>query len=292
MTQVGMMKRKKGHLGEVAKISLVISWMVLGSFLKNPACAAFISSPTASPKNHQNHFGKSMRVSKLLSQKNGNGNKITERISSFEDAESKSSQGIVSTLTNFVNFVMGDSSSSSIGGTKNEHNGKFGASATTTSTIPPGSPEELLSRIRDDYVVYNYLWTGDIYTPAFEKDCRFTDPTLSFVGTDTFVSNVQNLKPIIDTLATGCKSDLLDICINEEEGYIESRWNMIGDLSGLPWKPRIDVIGRTKFWYRQVTDEGEDGVAGFRVFFYDEKWEMPAGKALLQLVTPTWRSGL
>uniref|UniRef100_A0A7S2K149 SnoaL-like domain-containing protein n=1 Tax=Leptocylindrus danicus TaxID=163516 RepID=A0A7S2K149_9STRA len=186
---------------------------------------------------------------------------------------------------------MGDDSSSSlIGGAKSENDDKSGASSTTTTTsiIPPGSPEELLSRIRDDYVVYNYLWTGDIYTPAFEKDCRFTDPTLSFVGTDTFVSNVQNLKPIIDTLATGCKSDLLDICINEEEGYIESRWNMIGDLSGLPWKPRIDVIGRTKFWYRQVTDEGEDGVAGFRVFFYDEKWEMPAGKALLQLVTPTW----
>ena len=224
-----------------------------------------------------------MRSTKLLSKKDEINDRPSEPISSFEDAESKSSQGIVSTLTNVVNFAM-----DSIGAAKTED--KTGSSGSITSTFteaPPSSPEELLCKIRDDYVINNYLWTGDIYTPAFEKDCRFTDPTLSFVGTDTFVSNVQNLKPIVDTLATECKSELLNIDINGKEGYIESRWNMIGDLSGLPWKPRIDVIGKTKFWYRQV--KGEEGVAdGYRVFFYDEKWEMPAAKALLQLVTPTW----
>lgn len=147
---------------------------------------------------------------------------------------------------------------------------------------PPTSPAELMNRISNDYTINNYLWTGDIDLAAFEEDCRFTDPTLSFVGRDTFVSNVQNLRVIVDNLIQpgDCCSDLLDISVNEEEQYVQSRWNMVGKFSALPWKPMIDVIGRTKFWYREV----EDG--GYRVYFYDECWEIPAAKALLQLVTP------
>jgi hypothetical protein len=150
-----------------------------------------------------------------------------------------------------------------------------------------------MENISQDYTVNNYLWTGNIDIPSFESDCRFTDPTLSFVGTDKFVSNVQNLRPIVDLLAEkdGCQSDLLDISINEEEGYVQSRWNMVGRLTSLPWKPKIDVIGRTKFWYRTVNEEtGGDGQAninnGVRVYFYDECWEIPASQALLQLITP------
>lgn len=70
---------------------------------------------------------------------------------------------------------------------------------------------------------------------------------------------------------------------------------MIGELDRLPWKPRIDVIGRTKFWYAGVGDredeeEEEDVIDGksrpVQVYFYDEMWEIPAGLALLQLVAP------
>ena len=140
-----------------------------------------------------------------------------------------------------------------------------------------------MNRIRDDYTINNYLWTGNIDLAAFEKDCRFTDPTLSFVGTDTFVSNVQNLRPIVDSLIEPggvCRSDLLDITLNEKENYVQSRWNMVGELNVLPWKPKIDVIGRTKFWYRGGEEDG------YRVYFYEECWEIPAAQALLQLVTP------
>lgn len=161
-----------------------------------------------------------------------------------------------------------------------------------------------MDKIRDDYTVNNYLWTGDIYLPAFEPNCQFTDPTLSFIGRDKFVSNVENLTPIVDFLTTEndlCKSDLLDIQLNEEKGYIESRWNMVGQFSVIPWKPRIDVIGRTKFWYRDVkvgcsttktygnrigSSTEEVSPSALRVYFYDEQWEMPAFRALLQLITP------
>jgi Uncharacterized conserved protein (DUF2358) len=145
----------------------------------------------------------------------------------------------------------------------------------------PTSAVDLINCIWDDYTINNYLWTGNIDLAAFEKDCRFADPTLLFVGTDKFVSNVQNLRPIVNSLIQpgGCRSDLLDIAINEKDNYVQSRWNMVGELNAIPWKPKIDVIGRTKFWCR----EGDDG---YRVYFYDECCKIPAAQALLQLVTP------
>eukprot|EP00547_Thalassionema_nitzschioides_P004338 CAMPEP_0194218376 /NCGR_PEP_ID=MMETSP0156-20130528/23635_1 /TAXON_ID=33649 /ORGANISM="Thalassionema nitzschioides, Strain L26-B" /LENGTH=179 /DNA_ID=CAMNT_0038947701 /DNA_START=310 /DNA_END=849 /DNA_ORIENTATION=- len=159
------------------------------------------------------------------------------------------------------------------------------------SLPPPKTPQELMRLVQEDYELNNYLWTGHIHLPAFEEDCTFTDPTLSFTGTQKFVSNVKNLVPIVEFLTQQSKSeeksqprsDLLDISINEEESYIQTRWNMVGDLVALPWKPAIDVIGRTKFWYRPTENEGE---TGYRVYFYDEEWEVAASTALLQLVTP------
>lgn len=156
-----------------------------------------------------------------------------------------------------------------------------------TSGQAPQTANELLDRIRRDYTDKNYLWTGDVDLGCFDQDCTFTDPTLSFQGRDKFVSNVQNLQPIVDGLIEpgGCRSDLLDINLvsfdsnDGSDQYVESRWNMVGELNRLPWRPKIDVIGRTKFWFRKTTD-------GLRVYFYDECWEIPAGKALLQLITP------
>ena len=196
---------------------------------------------------------------------------------SYETTDS-SSKGFVSSLTNAVNFFMG----------QEEQVGKD-----ASLSPPPKTPQELMQFIKEDYTENNYLWTGNIYLPAFENECIFTDPTLSFTGTQQFVSNVKNLVPIVDFLTqkTGSqnialepRSDLLDIFINEEKGYVQTRWNMVGDLRALPWNPAIDVIGRTKFWYRPT--ESNDG---YRVYYYDEEWEIEAGLALLQLITPKGR---
>lgn len=63
---------------------------------------------------------------------------------------------------------------------------------------------------------------------------------------------------------------------------------MRGDVTGLWWKPRIDVIGRTKFWFRPAAGAGGDNGTSppLRVYYYDEEWEIPAFRALLQIVTP------
>lgn len=188
-----------------------------------------------------------------------------------------SSKGIVSTLTNLVNFVVGEKGMDSNHLKENL--------LTDLSSESAKSPQDLMRYIEEDYRIKNYLWTGDIHLSVFEDDCRFTDPTLSFVGTSQFVRNVKNLVPIVEWLTkdgAGCRSDLLEISLNAEEQYVQTRWNMIGDLSSLPWKPGIDVIGKTKFWYRKY--EGPKG-SMYKVYFYDEEWELKTWKALLQLIT-------
>ena len=193
--------------------------------------------------------------------------------SSYESSASLI-KGIVSSLTSMTNSAM--------------QNASPDADATSLDreleiSNAPTSPQELLSRIRDDYTENNYLWTGKLDTSAFVSDCTFTDPTLSFVGVDKFVSNMGNLVPIVEYLLGDEKlsrSELLNIALNEEGGYIETRWNMVGELNRLFWRPKIDVIGKTKFWYKEVGEE-----SAVQVYFYDEMWEIPAGRALLQLVT-------
>lgn len=201
--------------------------------------------------------------------------------SSYESSASVT-KGLVSSLTSLTNNIFGGS------------NKESSDAATNSPCTPPTSPEELCERIRKEYIENNYLWTGHIDTSSFVPDCTFTDPTLSFVGVDKYVQNVGNLVPIVE-YALGeeqiSNSTLLDITLEKEKGYIQTRWNMIGELNALFWKPKIDVIGNTKFWYRQqqeeeTNDNDSSSRTAVQVYFYDEEWEIPAGLALLQLVTP------
>lgn len=161
-------------------------------------------------------------------------NDFDETTSISYDETDSSSKGLVSSLTNLVNFFSFNTIES----------GKDSGITEDRANPPPQTPNELLERIRDDYVVNNYLWTGNIDLAAFDPNCRFTDPTLSFEGTAQFVKNLNNLVPIVDALIEpgGCKSDLIQIKLDEEKGYVQSRWNMVGSLSGLPWSPTIDVV--------------------------------------------------
>lgn len=191
---------------------------------------------------------------------------------------------IVSSLTLVTNAIFGISQ---------DMKSSFStATKVTTTTRAPTSSQELLERIRKDYIENNYLWTGKLDTSCFKSNCTFTDPTLSFVGVDNYIKNVGNLVPVVNYLLgdkNSSRSDLLNLTLNENENYIETRWNMVGELDTLFWKPKIDIIGRTKFWYQlstgDVVGEEKEAEEAYQVYFYDEQWEIPAGLALLQLVT-------
>jgi len=266
----------------------------------------------------------------------------------FDDSDA-ASKGLVAGLTNTINWIRGNSARSDANRASSVE--QWQHQQRPLSSLPPTSPHELTERIRQDYITYNYLWTGDIDLSCFEPSCRFTDPTISFTGTEQFVQNLQNLRPIVDALTRrasvavigtartaqnnasrkleeddseeeeevksksdnyndemlnrNCRSELLDIQLFPE--FVQTRWKMVGRLVAVPWQPTINVIGRTKFWYRNsiappeenedssreaVEDENEHDDTSvsscqyYRIYFYDEEWEIPAWKALLQLVTP------
>eukprot|EP00667_Euglena_gracilis_P004094 EG_transcript_4113 len=129
------------------------------------------------------------------------------------------------------------------------------------------TPQELLEAIREDYVSRNYLWTGNIQPEIYEDDCRWTDPTLSFQGLDQFERNIRNLRPLVDRFVPVNRTELISIELLPEEQQVVTRWRMYGELN-LWWRPRLDVVGRTRFTY--------DPAAGNRIRRYDEVWEVSA----------------
>jgi len=221
------------------------------------------------------------------------------------------SQGLVTTLTNLVNMwssatrtnAIVPSSSMSSSPTTTDPGLKENSSASSmpmSLLSPPQTVEELHLRLQEDYTEKNYLWTGQLDFSCFASQCTFTDPTISFVGVDTFYTNTQNLIPWVEALVTDSESRLLDSMVTDE--YIHTRWNMIGTLNGFFWRPQINVIGQTKFWFQSTKrtpttttmaafssmDGGSsrDDETFLQIYKYDEKWEIPAYQALLQLITP------
>jgi hypothetical protein len=162
-----------------------------------------------------------------------------------------------------------------------------GVPAATPRTRPPDlaavAPGTLLDGLRADYVERNYLWTGDIDPNLYDEECVFTDPTLSFRGLATFQRNIENLQPILSRLVQRPKVDLYSCELDEQAQQVRATWRMRGDIA-LPWRPGIDLRGRTTFTF------DPEGEARGRVVDYEEVWELKAGEALMQLLRPApWR---
>lgn len=179
-------------------------------------------------------------------------------------------RGIVSSLTGIINAVAG------VLGGKNEDTVDR-AARIQEQLERPIAIDDLLDGVRADYVDRMYLWTGDIDPDLYDEDCVFTDPTLSFKGLSQFQKNIANLKPILDALVKEPQVDLFSCELDAELQRVKASWRMRADI-GLPWRPAIDLNGRTTFVY--------DPRRGNRIIDYIEEWDEEAGAVLMQLLRP------
>ena len=181
-------------------------------------------------------------------------------------------KGVVSSLTAAVNTVGGKAASSQ---------------ALREREFASLSSDAVLQGLRRDFVDNQYLWSGKITPELYDEECSFTDPTLSFSGLSTFEANLENLDPWINRFvpAANRQVELKSLCIADRGGdpslpssqvVVEAEWRMVGDLR-LPWKPRLDLDGRTRYTL---------GGVGGRISAYDEAWAITPSEALLQLVRP------
>ena len=157
------------------------------------------------------------------------------------------------------------------------------ADSSAVDTRPPVTPAEVAAGIRGDFTERGYLWTGQISAELYDADAEFEDPTLTFRGLATFQRNLAALQPVLRAVLRTREIDLLELTESGEEGFVEAAWRMGGDLA-LPWQPRIELTGRTRFYYSPAR--------GGRIVRYVESWDVPATEALLQIVRPfAWKKG-
>ncbi|GAB5363292.1 hypothetical protein AAMO2058_000871000 [Amorphochlora amoebiformis] len=144
-------------------------------------------------------------------------------------------------------------------------------------SLPSIDPSELRDVLTADFNERNYLWTGELTPSVYDRDCLFTDPTLSFKGVQTFERNLANLRPVIDALVDNPKTRLFSLDLKEAQSQIVAEWEMDGRLK-LPWAPRIRLRGQTVYTFSKEKKG--------RIIRYDESWGISAGDALLQLIRP------
>jgi Uncharacterized conserved protein (DUF2358) len=139
------------------------------------------------------------------------------------------------------------------------------------------SPSDVLSGVIGDFE-NGYLFSGQIDSEMYDEDCVFTDPTLSFRGLSTFERNIKAIKPALDIFVGDSLAVLYDCNVDTEAKEVKAIWRMSGAIK-LPWKPRIELTGNTVLSY--------DTDRGGRIVDYYERWDLPAVKALSQLLQPS-----
>jgi len=146
------------------------------------------------------------------------------------------------------------------------------------------TPEEIKQGIRNDFL-NGYLFSGAIDSELYDESCVFTDPTLSFKGLTRFENNIKSIKPLIDLLLDDTLVVLYDLDQkmynddnNVERYSVNAQWRMSGGVR-LPWKPRIELTGRTRYTLNSNCDN--------RIVDYYELWDLEATTVIGQLLWPS-----
>lgn len=137
--------------------------------------------------------------------------------------------------------------------------------------------EEVSRGIREDFR-RGYLFSGEIDEEIYAGNCSFTDPTLSFEGLDTFVNNIASIRPLVDIFIDDAIVVLYSLSrVSSSPPSLQASWRMSGGLR-LPWKPRIELLGRTTF----LLSPSQGG----RIVEYYEVWYTEPLQVLSQIFRP------
>jgi len=98
-------------------------------------------------------------------------------------------------------------------------------------TRAPSSLSEALRRIEMDNE-RSYFLSGEVDVKAYDEDCVFADPFVSFSGRDRFVENLANLGSFI----TEYDARMINYEVKEEGTQVQTKVMVKLELN-LPWKP-------------------------------------------------------
>ena len=98
-------------------------------------------------------------------------------------------------------------------------------------TKAPSSLQEAFRRIEEDNK-RSYFLSGQVDVLAYDPDCIFADPFVSFTGRDRFVENLANLGSFI----TNYEARTLNYRASADESMVETKIMVKLELN-LPWKP-------------------------------------------------------
>lgn len=137
-------------------------------------------------------------------------------------------------------------------------------------TSRPIERREVLQMLRDDYDKC-YFISGLGEMSAYDPNCTFADPFVSFNGVDRFKKNVGNLGSLMQDV----KLEITDW--REGEESVQSKWRFSCILD-LPWRPRLAAAGGTTHVFDERTG---------KVVEHIEDWDIEPGKVVRDLLRPS-----
>lgn len=122
--------------------------------------------------------------------------------------------------------------------------------------------------LREDYDYHKYFVTGTSSMEAYDSQCEFADPFVSFRGLARFRANVSNLGAFMEDVRL--KTEFSD---GPDDNSITANWRFRCVL-GLPWRPSLSASGSTV----HVFDE-DTGL----IVRHIENWDISAIDGLRQV---------
>eukprot|EP00560_Eucampia_antarctica_P005128 CAMPEP_0197840854 /NCGR_PEP_ID=MMETSP1437-20131217/45843_1 /TAXON_ID=49252 ORGANISM="Eucampia antarctica, Strain CCMP1452" /NCGR_SAMPLE_ID=MMETSP1437 /ASSEMBLY_ACC=CAM_ASM_001096 /LENGTH=279 /DNA_ID=CAMNT_0043450523 /DNA_START=34 /DNA_END=873 /DNA_ORIENTATION=- len=117
--------------------------------------------------------------------------------------------------------------------TGNENSSESKGEEIADLTRAPLSIEEALVRIKMDND-RSYFLSGEVDRLAYDEQCVFSDPFVSFAGRDRFVDNLSNLGSFITEY--DAKMLKYDVIKKDEQTQVQTKVMVKLELN-LPWKP-------------------------------------------------------